>query len=285
MRGGQWQILFLLEGLAKAGVMSVLLAPRESVLLERARAAGLEATALRFRFLLESSRRCDVVHAHSGRAHTLAAVAGARPLVVSRRVAFPVKRGPASRWKYSRADRYLAVSQFVREQLLDAGIAGEKITVVHDGVPLLERSAGGGGIFPASDDPRKGAALALEAASLAGVELKSSSDLNRDLQHAGYMVYLTESEGLGSGALLAMSAGVPVIASNVGGLREVVTDGESGFLTPNSAQEVGEVIRRLEADAPLRERMGAAARARVERLFSRERMVERTIEVYREVFA
>ena len=55
----------------------------------------------------------DIVHAHDARAHTLAAIAARAPFVVSRRVAFPVKRSLLSQWKYRQAKRYLAVSQFV----------------------------------------------------------------------------------------------------------------------------------------------------------------------------
>ena len=55
----------------------------------------------------------------------------------------------------------------------------------------------------------------------------------RHLHEAGFFVYITHSEGLGSGALLAMSAGVPVIASNVGGLPEAIRHGENGLLVEN----------------------------------------------------
>ena len=57
-----------------------------------------------------------------------------------------------------------------------------------------------------------------------------SQHLEADLRDAAMLVYLTASEGLGSGALLAMSAGVPVIASRVGGLPEIVRHRETGLL-------------------------------------------------------
>ena len=58
-------------------------------------------------------------------------------------------------------------------------------------------------------------------------------------------LYITHSEGLGSAVLLAMAAGVPVIASNVGGLPEIVEHERTGLLTENTAQAIANAIRRL----------------------------------------
>src|SRR5258707_6618893 len=100
--------------------------------------------------------------------------------------------------------------------MMAVGVGRERISVVYDGVPLLLPSAASSRIVaPASADPRKGATLSAEAARLAGMPLHFSTDLETDLKDAGLFVYITQSEGLGSGVLLAMSAGVPVIASNV----------------------------------------------------------------------
>ena len=82
------------------------------------------------------SRGFDLVHAHDARTHTLGALGGlfaSVPLVVSRRVAFPVRKSAASRWKYSRAALYLAVSQFVARQLRVAGVEEKRIRVVYHG--------------------------------------------------------------------------------------------------------------------------------------------------------
>ena len=79
------------------------------------------------------------------------------------------------------------------------GVPEEKISVVYDGVPLLEPSAGNRVLALANfDDPQKGAAGGDEAARLAGVELLLSGDLERDLPQAAAFVYITHAEGLGS---------------------------------------------------------------------------------------
>jgi len=283
MRGGQYQALFLMEELTRRGWECVLAAPASSPLARRAAEEGIEVRPLSFSGLLRWGRGFDLVHAHTGRAHTLAAVALARPLVVSRRVAFPVRRGPLSRWKYRRAARYIAISRHVKEMLEAAGVPAGKIRVVYDGVPLLDRASGAELLAIDSGDPRKGKALAEEAARLAGVRVRFTADLARDLRRAACFLYLSESEGLGSGALMAMSAGVPVIASRVGGLPEIVEDGVTGLLVDNDARTVAAAIRRLMGEPERRARMGAEARRRVKERFAVEKMVGATVAVYREL--
>ena len=138
MRGGQWQVLRLVEGLAAAGVESTLLAREEAPLYTAARKRGWRVEPLGVTRALGCLRAHDLIHAHDARSHTLGAFLRARPLVVSRRVAFPV----GSRWKYGRARHYLAVSEFVKGVLMQGGVPEEKISVVYDGVPVLEVSHG-----------------------------------------------------------------------------------------------------------------------------------------------
>ncbi len=158
--------------------------------------------------------------------------------------------------------------------------------MVYDGVPLLEPARGSSVLAPANaDDPRKGAPLAVEAAGLAGIELKLATDLIRDLRNAAVFVYITHSEGLGSGALLAMSAGVPVVASNVGGLREIIRHGEDGLLVDNTPPAIAAAIGKLLGDTAFARRIGDAARRTVMERFTVEQMVRRTMEVYRQVLS
>jgi starch synthase len=107
--------------------------------------------------------------------------------------------------------------------------------------------------------------------------------LIRDLPRALAFVYITELEGLGSAALLAMAAGAAVLASRVGGLPEVIDDGVTGLLTSNEPQAIADGIRRLVDDRLLRERLAAAARTRVEAEFTVERMVTETARVYERI--
>ncbi|MBI3698244.1 MAG: glycosyltransferase, partial [Acidobacteria bacterium] len=129
LRGGQRQLFLLSRGLAQLG--------HDQVILARAEFATLPLTPLN---LAREAHRADVIHAHDARAHTLATLVPRGPtLVVSRRVAFPVRAGVLSRWKYRRAARYLAVSEFVKARLLEAGVDENRISVVYDGMEAIDR--------------------------------------------------------------------------------------------------------------------------------------------------
>ena len=90
MRGGQWQVLRLIEGLAGAGVESTLLARAGAPLAVAARERGWRVEPLGLARAALLARRHDLVHAHDARTHTLGVIARGAPLVVARRVAFPV---------------------------------------------------------------------------------------------------------------------------------------------------------------------------------------------------
>lgn len=279
MRGGQWQVLRLMEGLRDKGHENVLLSRKGSPLAAVAQLRGLETHELTL-LSLARSNRADIVHAHDARSHTAAALAASSPLAVSRRVAFAPQANPLSHWKYRRAAHYIAVSHFVERTLVDSGIAPSKITVVYDGVPMLPPSNGSEILVPQSRDPAKGTQLALEGARLAGCAARASTNLEMDLKQAGLFLYITHSEGLGSAVLLAMAAGVPVIASNVGGLPEIVQHERTGLLAENNAPSIAAAVRRLMDDPALAQTLSVHARAAVEREFSVDRMVAETLAVY-----
>jgi glycosyltransferase involved in cell wall biosynthesis len=93
-------------------------------------------------------------------------------------------------------------------------------------------------------------------------------------------------EGFGLAALEAMASGRPVVATNVASLPELVISGDNGFLVdPRSADELAAALARLAADPDLRQRLGARGKERAHASFSLERMVERTLAVYREAIA
>lgn len=289
MRGGQWQALYLLRALADRGHNVRLVAPRGSPLLRAAIQQKLDARPLGMGALFGAARHVDLIHAHDARAHSLAILTG-KPAVVSRRVAFPVQRNWASRWKYCRAAHFIAVSRYVQRTLMEAGIDPMKITVVYDGVPVPEAppvpsSPRTSVLALDSDDPLKGKNTIQEAANLAGISVLFSKNLPADLPGAALFVYITDLEGLGSAALLAMANSVPVLASRVGGLPEIVEDGITGLLTSNEAREIGAAMKRLMEDRPFASALAARARDRVESEFSIERMVDGTVRVYERVLS
>ena len=84
--------------------------------------------------------------------------------------------------------------------------------------------------------------------------------------------------------LEAMSAGVPVVASDVGGVREAIADGRHGLLVaPQDPAALAGALARALADEELRARLGAAGRHRVATEFSQPKMLSRLHEVYTEI--
>ena len=81
--------------------------------------------------------------------------------------------------------------------------------------------------------------------------LRPDEDISPFLFALDAFVHLSDSEGLGSAALLAMAHGLPVVASNVGGLPEIVLEGETGLLVENQTREVGAALEKLLADREL----------------------------------
>lgn len=264
MGGGQWQVLRLVRGLAAGGDEPMLLAREDGELLKRARGEGLAADGFRW----TNWPKADLIHAHDGHSHAVAALYRRAPLVAARRVAYPIKRGLFSRLKYRRADRYIAVSRFVAGILVKSGVPEGKIDVVYDGVPLLALTE------------RRERVIAPANKAVAGYW--KSTDLERDLATASVFVYASESEGLGSALLLAMSAGVPVVASNVGGVPEVVSDGEDGILVDNSRAAIEAAVARIQGNLNFYSRN---ARRKVVDRFQEGRMVDETLNVYRKLLA
>jgi len=94
----------------------------------------------------------------------------------------------------------------------------------------------------------------------------------------------SDTEGLPNAVMEAMAAGLPVVATRVGGTGELVDDGATGYLVERGdAAGLRDRLDRLAADPALRSTMGARGRARIESEFSAGRMVERTMALYDEV--
>jgi glycosyltransferase involved in cell wall biosynthesis len=159
------------------------------------------------------------------------------------------------------------------ETLIDA------LPQVLDRHPQLQVAIGGEG--PDRDSLRRAAHAAGVAAAVHF--LGPTDDPASMLRGADIFVHPSWAEAFPYVILEAMSAGLPILASDVGGIAEAVIDGESGLLVPSGERRaLGDALRTLLGDAELRSRLGTAARLRVGRRFTRTAMIDRLAAAYAE---
>ncbi len=153
-RGGQHQALLLLKGLRERGHGAEIIAIRDSLLASSAKEIGAPvhlagpgrrrlSAARHIRDLVREDK-VDLVHAnepHALSAAWLARSHRAVPVVVSRRIALPLSRGYFSIARYRAASRIVAVSHFVEQSVIQSGIPADRVSVIHDGVPIPAKTS------------------------------------------------------------------------------------------------------------------------------------------------
>ena len=106
-------------------------------------------------------------------------------------------------------------------------------------------------------------------------------DLAERLPRQDILLLISHWEGLPLVLIEAMRAGLPVVASRVGGIEEVVVDGETGFLIPHEGvDELAERLHQLGMDPALRQQMGRAGRARYAAHFQLPAMLDQTVALW-----
>ena len=155
-RGGQSQALLTLKGLRERGHGIELLAARDSPLSKRASEAGITVHQV-WRFGLRAwaagalrrllaGGRFEIVHLNEPHALTAAWLAGAQkqlPLLLSRRIGFPLRTNRVSQARFSAVERFVANSKNVAQSLIDSGIAAERISIVNEGVEIPQLPTAG----------------------------------------------------------------------------------------------------------------------------------------------
>lgn len=112
----------------------------------------------------------------------------------------------------------------------------------------------------------------------------ASAEIPAVLASIDVLVSPSYAESFSYSLLEAMSMRRPIICTDVGGNREMMVDGESGvIIAPGDVHALVREALKLSEDASARERLGEAARRRVEQRFTLERMARRTTDIYREV--
>jgi glycosyltransferase involved in cell wall biosynthesis len=195
-------------------------------------------------------------------------------------------------------DVFITPSAFARDRLITGGYPAERIVVVPNcvvaddyhplhragdhalyvgrlsrekGVEVLVRAAAASGarVKMVGDGPLRPTLERMIAESGADVELlgfRSGEELSAAVQAASAVVMPSIChDNCPLAVIEAMAWGKPVIGSRVGGIPELVRDGEEGVLVPHGdTAALGAAMLRLQEDPELAERMGRAGRARVE---------------------
>ncbi len=351
-RGGENQLRLLLEGLASTAIES-----HVAVRPGSAAAARLKTKARIYECPMRGgmdpgagwrlARYCkvhaiDLADAHTSNAHSLALLASLfypkLKIVVHRRVDYEPKRDLMNRLKYesARINRYVAISEAIKQVLVGWGLPASRISVVksaveHGKLQGLDREscraqlAKTYGIEPnktfigsaAALTPQKGHDVLLHAAAelkrrgvpfhvfIAGEgeltnpleKLRIELGLEHDVTFMGFitdvarllggldvMAVPSNFEGLGTVILDAIGAGLPVVATRVGGIPEIIKHGDTGMLSEKGdAKGLADNLEALVRAPALRMTLNTQARSWIDREFSVKAMVGGNLDVYREL--
>jgi glycosyltransferase involved in cell wall biosynthesis len=340
-RGGEGQVLLLMEGLKKRGHENFLAAPRDSSIIEKAEDIADSILRLKHERIFSiinmhrickfvQSSQADILHLHTAHAHMVGGIVGMlrrKPVVVTRRVDFPIR----NRFKYNcLSDKIIAISQKIKEVLVRGGVIENKIAVIPSGIDTKKFDGvdEAGSLYEEFKIPQgslvigtvahladhKGHAYLLKAIPQVLKELPNCfflfigegelkgflkarcrklgindkvfftgfrEDIPEILSILDLFVLPSHLEGLCTSLMDAMYMGVPVVATNAGGIPEVVEDGKSGILVPpKDPRALAEAIINLLKDEDKRRRFSADGKQRIIEKFTASQMVDKVEQVY-----
>ncbi|MCE9598171.1 MAG: glycosyltransferase family 4 protein [Spirochaetia bacterium] len=363
-RGGEQQTLYLAQGLARLGIHQAIVGRPGSALEDRATRAGIEFIAIAVGSELDvisakqiarlaQERGFKILHAHTAHMHSIGLLARMMnpnvSLVVTRRVDFHVRGLSILKYKNRWVDRFIAISNNVRNILIEDGVPESKISLAFSGIDLSRyRKPDGGsairrefnlgrklvignvgalvdhkdqrtlirayGLLPDTGksiklgkksfrmpetvlmlvgDGDREAEYKTLAASIPGIADPKSgkriiftgfrSDVMSFFATFDILGMSSKEEGLGTSVLEAMASGLPVAATDGGGLPEMIDSKRGGFVTPvGNFEALAESLKMLVLDGAMRRRFAAYNKKRVKD-FSVERTVKDTLKVYREI--
>ena len=107
------------------------------------------------------------------------------------------------------------------------------------------------------------------------------SDISQIFAASDIAILTSDNEGIPLTLIQAAQAGLPIVATSVGSISDIVIDQSTGYLTAVNANEMADAIEKLVRDAQLRKIMGEAGKARASQYFSLDRMIKDHIDLYR----
>ncbi|MFH1380230.1 MAG: glycosyltransferase [bacterium] len=342
-RGGERQAAFLISMLPTHEFNSIIAAPMHAPFAQKMVQSGKNVIDFNMRgewdliaaFKLKKiikQHAVKLIHAHSSHALGIAALVKCMipvTIIASRRVDFHLRKNIFSKWKYTRADRIIAVSDGIKQVLLSDGINEKYISVVKSGVRLNQHSEINtdtlklklsipddhkvvgiiGALAPHKDhhtfveSALKVIQICPKTTFLIVGEGGLKNEIEQHIRAKGMQshiimtgfrddvmsiiqlldIYVSSSylEGLGTTTLDAMKFGIPVVATNVGGIPEIVEHDNTGYLVPpRNPSALADRIIELLRNTPRAYEMGKNGMTKV-RDFNIEYTVKQTADIYR----
>ncbi|AWN50208.1 glycosyl transferase family 1 [Methylobacterium terrae] len=218
----------------------------------------------------------------------------------------------AGTWRRD-VDRFVALTPFARERFVAAGFPADKIRIRPNGLPDPGEPPGGprsGLLYVGRLSPEKGVPVLAEAAARAGIRVTAIGegplagvladhpglDLRGALapdavqaamaRAAAVVVPSLWYEGLPMVVAEAFAAGTPVVASRIGALASLVSEGATGLLAePGDAADLAAALARIAGDPAAAAAMGRAARTVYEREWREDVTTRALLEIYRDAVA
>ena len=107
------------------------------------------------------------------------------------------------------------------------------------------------------------------------------NDIDQIFAASDIAILTSDNEGIPLTLIQAAQAGLPIVATNVGSIADIVLNESNGYLTQTNATEIANAIEKLVRDAQLRKLMGEAGKARADQYFSLGRMIKDHSDLYR----
>ncbi len=348
-RGGEQQLAYLIEELRQQEAEQLIMCPVGSEMEMYCKKQGYPYITYHKRFsvnplvAIKIKRICrqhsiDLIHTHDSHSHTfacLAALLGNKPpIIVSRRVDFPIKNTRLSHWKYNHPNvaRILCVSKFIKALITPAINAPEKIEVVYSGVNLSRFPYQASGLLRKAYNIPSDQLIIANVAAIAphkdyftfvdtvAVLVKANipaqfliiggdggeevairayikqkkltkhitftgfrNDIPKILPEIDILLFTSKTEGLGTTVLDAFTCNVPVVATQAGGIPEMVIHEKTGLMANVKApNELAQNVIQLINNSTLRNKLVNSAYEKLNE-FKKETTALQTLKIYKEI--
>lgn len=347
-RGGEQQIAYLIQELDQQGIENVVVCRSHSAFEAYCRRNSWKFYSLPFNGSIDlttilgiknicKKEEIDLIHIHSAKSHSLAVMShlfgNKIPLILSRRVDFPVRNNFLTQWKYN----YPAIRQIICvskaiEQIVKSSIRQpERCTTIHSGIDITRFKKPTGYLRKTYQVPDEVILIGNTSALAAhkdyftfintvdtfcqynipsrffiigdGPEKQiiqnyiTEKGLQQHIIMTGFLdsipevlpeldIFLitSEAEGLGTSVLDAFACKVPVVATNAGGIPEMVIHEKTGLLAEvKDAPQLARYLSKLIKDPPLKQTLIENAYQHLLNNFTKEKMAIKTLKIYQEM--